>query len=524
MSVGGTGIVIVALSVLAASGCRRDDGVAGGLAVDAAFSVGQATVYSADGPLEAVDAYLPSREETAALSSDVHPDYAWLPPRSVVLDGPHKIASRALQAWVHLYPDDETPYLGYIRAGRVVDRSESWIAKTVRCPDGWYEVLPEGYICRGNRATLDLNDPVVVASWKPAKRGEPLPYGYVRPGDQKMFLYFMLPSRKDQLRTEGNSVDSRAAVWRVEHSSKGDPLGDPEPIPDFLAGGQHLQAPFGVAQRLRYSVHGGRANPLASFAILSVHDYEGRRFGLTTELDLIAIDRAKVVKASTRRGGEISDLPAGIVRTYASPRIVLNSLGVAVKDGSFERHQVVNLTGRTHLDMMQVEDGSYIPSGSVQVIEARTSFPSFATGDNKWVDISINRQVLVAYTGKRAVYVAEVSTGLGGLMDPSQSFATIQGAYTIKSKHVTATMTGTRQAEDYELADVPYVQYFHEGYALHGTFWHDNFGRTQSHGCVNLSPADSAWVFEFTDPPVPEQWHGVVGNERTRRSVVYVRP
>jgi lipoprotein-anchoring transpeptidase ErfK/SrfK len=108
--------------------------------------------------------------------------------------------------------------------------------------------------------------------------------------------------------------------------------------------------------------------------------------------------------------------------------------------------------------------------------------------------------------------------------DPARSFATVRGSFTVKSKHVTATMTGSQQADDYELADVPYVQYFQEGYALHGTFWHDNFGRTQSHGCVNLTPADSAWVFEFTDPPVPEHWHGVVGHENTPRSVVHVRP
>ena len=109
------------------------------------------------------------------------------------------------------------------------------------------------------------------------------------------------------------------------------------------------------------------------------------------------------------------------------------------------------------------------------------------------------------------------------MADPEKSFATVRGSFTIKSKHVTSTMTGSRQADDYELADVPYVQFFQEGYALHGTFWHDNFGRVQSHGCVNLTPTDAAWVFEFTDPPVPEDWHGVIAGDDTPRSVVNVR-
>ncbi|HPY17135.1 MAG TPA: hypothetical protein PLM08_05635, partial [Polyangiaceae bacterium] len=138
----------------------------------------------------------PSIPKTADESAQVSSEYAWLPARTVTAGSPHKIAAKAMQAWVHQYPDDETPYLGYIRAGRIVDRSESWIAKTVRCPDGWYEVLPEGYICRGNRATLDMNDPVVVASWKQPRRGEPLPYRYVRPASLQTYLYFTLPSKK----------------------------------------------------------------------------------------------------------------------------------------------------------------------------------------------------------------------------------------------------------------------------------------------------------------------------------------
>src|SRR6185437_6031612 len=56
--------------------------------------------------------------------------------------------------------------------------------------------------------------------------------------------------------------------------------------------------------------------------------------------------------------------------------------------------------------------------------------------------------------------------------------------------------------------DVPYIQHFHEGYALHGAFWHDEFGHPRSHGCINLAPADAAWLFEWTDPVVPPDWHG----------------
>ena len=82
----------------------------------------------------------------------------------------------------------------------------------------------------------------------------------------------------------------------------------------------------------------------------------------------------------------------------------------------------------------------------------------------------------------------------------------------VQAKHVSATMTGDQVENDYELQDVPYVQYFQGGYALHAAFWHEKFGTPVSHGCVNLSPKDAAWVFEWTLPEVPTQWHGAEAN------------
>jgi hypothetical protein len=75
---------------------------------------------------------------------------------------------------------------------------------------------------------------------------------------------------------------------------------------------------------------------------------------------------------------------------------------------------------------------------------------------------------------------------------------------------------------DSSLLDVPFVQYFHQGYALHGTYWHDEYGRVRSHGCINLAPIDAAWLFEWTDPPVPPHWHHVINRERG--TVVYIHP
>jgi lipoprotein-anchoring transpeptidase ErfK/SrfK len=85
-------------------------------------------------------------------------------------------------------------------------------------------------------------------------------------------------------------------------------------------------------------------------------------------------------------------------------------------------------------------------------------------------------------------------------------------------------ITVRRGAAGFELRDVPWIQYFASGYALHGAYWHDVFGVPRSHGCVNLAPIDARVVFRWTDPPVPEGWHGInVGSEMGEGTAVIIR-
>ena len=166
-------------------------------------------------------------------------------------------------------------------------------------------------------------------------------------------------------------------------------------------------------------------------------------------------------------------------------------------------------------------DGFLLQEQGTRIVRPRDSYPSFATGGRKWVDVSIRRQTLVAYVGDKPVYATLVSTGRGGMGDPEKDFATVRGTFMVYSKHVAATMDAEDDKSDsFNLQDVPFVQYFHKGFALHGTYWHDEFGKLRSHGCINLSPIDSAWLFEWTDPPVPKNWHSVLNKERG--TVVYI--
>ncbi|MFO0614213.1 MAG: L,D-transpeptidase [Polyangiaceae bacterium] len=114
-----------------------------------------------------------------------------------------------------------------------------------------------------------------------------------------------------------------------------------------------------------------------------------------------------------------------------------------------------------------------------------------------------------------------MSTGEDGLSEGGHK-ATVKGIFRIHTKFITTTMDSDTVGEEFELRDVPYVQYFEEGFALHGAYWHDGFGTPKSHGCVNLAPEDARRLFFFTDPQVPYGWHGAV--KALTGSVVFVHP
>ena len=122
----------------------------------------------------------------------------------------------------------------------------------------------------------------------------------------------------------------------------------------------------------------------------------------------------------------------------------------------------------------------------------------------KWIDIDLSSQTLIAYEGEIEVFRTTVSTGTAWT-------PTVTGRFRIFHKLLSQTMTGP----DYVQPDVPYVMYFYGGYSLHGTYWHNDFGQPRSHGCVNLRTANAKWLFDWTDPPLPpgatEVWDTVRG-------------
>lgn len=104
----------------------------------------------------------------------------------------------------------------------------------------------------------------------------------------------------------------------------------------------------------------------------------------------------------------------------------------------------------------------------------------------KWIDIDLTNQMLYAYEGDTLLNSFLVSTGL-------PSTPTVTGTFSIYVKYLYAHMRG----DDYDLANVPYTMYFFEGYGIHGTYWHHNFGVPMSHGCVNMETTQAGWIYEW---------------------------
>lgn len=149
--------------------------------------------------------------------------------------------------------------------------------------------------------------------------------------------------------------------------------------------------------------------------------------------------------------------------------------------------------------------GRALEKGAVRIAR-RSPRPAKIGADTRWIHVDLSEQTLVAYRGDAPMFATIISSGKRGYEPPT-------GLFRIVRKHVTTTMNGSDPIDGwYEVEEVPWTLYYWEGYALHGAYWHDDFGEPRSHGCTNLAPADARWLFHWTTPKMPKGWHGVEGN------------
>ena len=256
---------------------------------------------------------------------------------------------------------------------------------------------------------------------------------------------------------------------------------------------------------------------------------EGRRFNVSVDLRVMPADRFRPIRGSEFHGFRIPEEakpPFAIVKSKKA-KMVHEERGRLVPGEPIPWRSVVAITGKQRVQKgryyEEVEGGSWVATDEVSRVDLAKKMPGWANDGEKWIDINVTRQTLVAYEGTKPVYATLVSTGEAGLEDPATTKATKRGIFRIHTKYLTATMDSRTVGEEFELRDVPYVQYFTEGYALHAAYWHDVFGQPKSHGCINLAPEDARRLFFWTGPQVPPGWHGAsAGNAGKTGTVVFV--
>ena len=346
---------------------------------------------------------------------------------------------------------------------------------------------------------------------------------------------------------------------------------DADPVPFWLDGGRRAIPNVSAIDVPPKAVFANRARRHTGIAFIGSFstgpEPENRPFAVTVDMRLVPMDKIKPEPASAFHGIELKDdvrlplafarpcnpnakgTPLPCVHTYRDDAgelkktdNVLPTRGLVLLTGT----QRVGKVGEKDVRFLETKTGAWVRASDVGVARGPDLWPQAAQRAEKWIDVSIADQTLVLWEGKTPVYATVVSTGQDGLQDPKTSKATPLGTFRIKSKHVTTTMDSNgrsaqsggaapesgesasptdddKHAGNFELRDVPYVQYFQEGYALHSAYWHDHFGLPRSHGCVNIAPIDALRVFRFTDPPVPEGWHGM-NVESGKGTTVVIHP
>jgi lipoprotein-anchoring transpeptidase ErfK/SrfK len=266
-----------------------------------------------------------------------------------------------------------------------------------------------------------------------------------------------------------------------------------------------------------------------------------------------------------------ADLPFAFVTKEGAVSYSIDGDG-SVAGEDLSHRSVVKLTGKQKrvgdAKYYAKRDGGWVRADDVGLVVAPRTFPKIAESGQKWIEVSLSQQVLTMWEGKDPIYATLVSTGrkeyptitgefrirnkhITATMDSNEQSdvggsATRQTAQKSdpapgrtktakadsKPKEKPAAkkdaeaapadpakiprrgdgeygVTKRRGEGTYQLRDVPYIQYFAQGYALHGAYWHDVFGKKRSHGCINLSPIDAHRVFQWTEPAIPQGWHAI---------------
>lgn len=199
------------------------------------------------------------------------------------------------------------------------------------------------------------------------------------------------------------------------------------------------------------------------------------------ELSMIDVAPPAVQTSSNRTPGATT---VHVVEQGQELGLIARLYGVSMQD-------IVAMNQLDNPDLLYVGQKLVIPAAGIYEPSAADA-PVAPTNTGKSIVVSTGDQRIYAYENGQLVHSYLVSTGL-------PDSPTVHGDFRIYVKYLRTDMSGP----GYYLPDVPYTMYFYEGYGLHGTYWHNSFGRPMSHGCVNLPTDQAQWFYNWAEIGTP---------------------
>ncbi|MEM6295734.1 MAG: L,D-transpeptidase [Myxococcota bacterium] len=474
---------------------------------------------------------------------------------------------------VYAEPNLESPRLGHMRLGQRTMVTTSVPDEGEGCKKGFHALPTGGYACASKGLLVDAEKEPYMHLPPPAPRvDQPHPYDYVAVARDGTAMWWR-PADADERMLADEKYQSTLPVEERKEVKKPSASGDAKSgdvekkdddaaLPGVLDDAPETAAELTEAEKAeierkkaeaaaraeaRRKAEEERAAELARKAarlpltpgtpfmakgnILSVGQKtrdKGRTWLHTARGGYVESNKTYGKKVYDFEGAvleEGADFPFGFVMSEKAVAYELKEDGSFKWKRKLQYREFVDLEPETKSvgdkTYYQTTEGLWVRESQIRLAERR-DMPKGVDPWERWVDVSLSKQLLVAYEGTTPVFTTLVSTGKKGTAE--ESFRTPKGTWRIQSKHISSSMAGSTASDgDYSIQDVPWTMFFEGNYALHGAFWHQRFGRTRSHGCVNLGPTDARWLFYWTTPFLPETWHGVKSQEDAPGSMVVVR-
>jgi len=357
---------------------------------------------------------------------------------------------------------------GIVRRGDVIEVGEK--VSGSGCKDGsWYKATPFGYVCTSLGFHVGETPSTNRYGVPPAKTSSHLPYQYSRVITKRAPRYYRIPTVQEE-------KQARRAMEKKGPT--------PEVVSSLMEGDYFLA----LAEKETRKADG------AVF-------YRTIRGRFVREGD-IELRNPEVVRGE-ELGRDGWRLPLAFV--WGEDRDLLDVKGEkAWVTGKAQKHGRFVVEEEPKVGGLAYVAGT---AGAVKRDEVRVARqakrPSNVPADGKWIHVDLGEQTLVAYEGDKPVYATLISSGKEGYEPPT-------GLFEVQQKYVSTTMNAEDPIDGfYEVEEVPWTLYYHRGYALHGAYWHTDFGKVRSHGCTNIAPVDARWLYYWSEPEVPAAWHAV---------------